>query len=54
MTLQADVEEAAPLDRLLLALGGEAWLRRCFVRVLAQLAEVLKTDAGIALVVPSA
>ena len=29
--LSATVERAAPLDRLLLALGGRAWMRRRFV-----------------------
>ena len=41
MTLRATVEQAGMLDRLLLALGGEAWLRRCFARVLARLSEVV-------------
>jgi uncharacterized protein YndB with AHSA1/START domain len=36
--LAADVENAAPLDRLLLALGGRLWMRRVFRRALAQLA----------------
>jgi len=35
--LEADVESARPLDRLLLALGGEAWLARAFARALARL-----------------
>jgi hypothetical protein len=35
--LEAVVEEASPLDRLLLALGGGAWLSRRFDRILATL-----------------
>lgn len=38
--LSAEVERAALLDRLLLALGGRAWLRRRFRSVLGNLAEV--------------
>jgi carbon monoxide dehydrogenase subunit G len=37
--LAADVEHAAPLDRLLLALGGRFWMRRMFRHALARLAE---------------
>jgi hypothetical protein len=37
--LAANVEDAAPLDRLLLALGGRAWMRRMFRHTLGQLAE---------------
>jgi carbon monoxide dehydrogenase subunit G len=37
--LAADVEHAAPLDRLLLALGGKLWMRRMFRHALARLAE---------------
>jgi carbon monoxide dehydrogenase subunit G len=37
--LTAAVEEAAPLDRLLLAAGGRAWLESRFERILATLAE---------------
>jgi uncharacterized protein YndB with AHSA1/START domain len=37
--LAAEVEHAAPLDRLLLALGGRAWMRRRFAFGLEQLAE---------------
>jgi hypothetical protein len=36
--LAADVETSSPLDRLLLALGGRAWLRRHFATVLETLA----------------
>jgi hypothetical protein len=39
VTLTATVEEAAPLDRLLLAAGGRAWLESRFQRILATLAE---------------
>ncbi|HEX6460764.1 MAG TPA: SRPBCC family protein [Thermoleophilaceae bacterium] len=39
VTLSARVEEAAPLDRLLLAAGGRAWLESRFHRILATLAE---------------
>ncbi|HEY2603880.1 MAG TPA: SRPBCC family protein [Thermoleophilaceae bacterium] len=39
VTLKATVEEAAPLDRLLLAAGGRAWLESRFERILATLAE---------------
>jgi uncharacterized protein YndB with AHSA1/START domain len=37
--LAAEVEHARPLDRLLLALGGRAWLRRRFAFGLQRLAE---------------
>src|SRR4051794_40603836 len=37
--LAANVERAAPLDRLLLALGGRIWMQRVFRRSLARLAE---------------
>jgi uncharacterized protein YndB with AHSA1/START domain len=37
--LAAEVEHAAPLDRLLLALGGRVWLRRRFGHALERLAE---------------
>jgi hypothetical protein len=39
VTLSAFVEEAAPLDRLLLAAGGRAWLESRFERILSTLAE---------------
>jgi hypothetical protein len=38
--LAAEVETAGPLDRLLLELGGRAWLRRRFRSVLDNLAEL--------------
>ena len=37
--LTAEVEEAAPLDRILLALGGRAWLQRRFASALSRLAD---------------
>jgi uncharacterized protein YndB with AHSA1/START domain len=37
--LAANVEYAAPLDRLLLTLGGRIWMRRMFRHTLGQLAE---------------
>jgi hypothetical protein len=37
--LSATVEDAGPLDRLLLNLGGRVWLRRHFAAILARLAE---------------
>lgn len=39
VTLAARVERAAPLDRLLLAAGGRAWLEARFDRILATLEE---------------
>lgn len=39
VTLAATVEHAAPLDRLLLAAGGRAWLGSRFARILSTLAE---------------
>jgi uncharacterized protein YndB with AHSA1/START domain len=39
VTLSARVEEASPLDRLLLVGGGRAWLESRFARILATLAE---------------
>jgi hypothetical protein len=39
VTLSAKVEQASPLDRLLLAGGGRAWLESRFERILATLAE---------------
>ena len=37
--LSADVEKAAPLDRLLLSIGGRAWMHRRFEAILARLDE---------------
>jgi hypothetical protein len=39
VTLSASVEQASPLDRLLLAAGGRAWLESRFERILSTLAE---------------
>ena len=39
VALVAEVERAAPLDRVLLAVGGRAWLRHMFGRSLERLAE---------------
>lgn len=39
--LSAEVAEASVVDRVLLALGGEAWLRRLFDRALANLETAL-------------
>jgi carbon monoxide dehydrogenase subunit G len=38
VTLNADVLDAAPLDRALLVVGGRAWLEASFKRILATLA----------------
>lgn len=43
--LAAEVEQAGRLDRLLLALGGRAWLRQRFAFGLASLAEALARPA---------
>ena len=37
--LSAEVERAARLDRILLALGGRVWMRRRFAAILARLDE---------------
>jgi hypothetical protein len=42
--LRAEVLEAGALDRLLLALGGGAWLRAHFRSVIARLGEVMADD----------
>lgn len=39
VTLSANVDKATALDRLLLALGGHAWLESRFERILATLAK---------------
>jgi hypothetical protein len=44
--LAAEVEHAGRLDRLLLALGGRAWLRRRFASGLEALAERFQAGAG--------
>ena len=40
--LTAEVERASIVDRLVLTLGGEAWLRRVFARTLANLEAALR------------
>ena len=40
--LSAEVEHASPPDRVLLALGGRAWMRRRFEAILARLDERLR------------
>ena len=37
VTLSAEVEDASPMDRLLLGAGGRAWLESRFKRILATL-----------------
>ena len=37
--LAADIEHVTPTDRMLLALGGRAWMRRIFDRALDQLTD---------------
>ena len=37
--LAADLEHVSPLDRLLLLVGGRAWMKRMFERTLERLAE---------------
>jgi hypothetical protein len=37
--LTADVESLAPIDRILLALGGRAWLNRLFRKILERLGQ---------------
>jgi carbon monoxide dehydrogenase subunit G len=39
VTLSATVEQASPVDRLLLLAGGRAWLESRFQRILSTLAE---------------
>ena len=36
--LSAEIERAAPVDRLVLSLGGAAWMQRRFEKILATLA----------------
>jgi catechol 2,3-dioxygenase-like lactoylglutathione lyase family enzyme len=47
--LAAELESAAPVDRLLLVLGGRAWLQRRFSSVLGRLAELFAPGAAIEL-----
>lgn len=42
--LSAGVDDASPLDRAFLALGGRAWLERRFLDVLRRLAEGFAGD----------
>lgn len=44
VTLTASVEQAARLDRFLLAAGGRAWLESRFRRILSTLAERFEGD----------
>jgi hypothetical protein len=44
VTLSARVERASALDRWILALGGQRWLRAVFRRALENLEKVLKAD----------
>jgi hypothetical protein len=41
--LSAEVDHAAPMDRLLLALGGRAWMKRRFDAILARLNDQLRS-----------
>jgi hypothetical protein len=43
--LAAEVEKAGPLDRVLLALGGKAWLRHRLAAILATLADRFRREA---------
>ena len=42
--LAAEIERTEPLDRVLLALGGRAWLQRCFERTLQRLVERFESE----------
>lgn len=46
--LAAEIQQAQPFDRLLLALGGRAWLRRSFGRTLEHLAARFQAEVGAA------
>ena len=46
VTLAAEVLEAGPFDRVLLALGGRVWLRRLFGRALRNLERSLPADGA--------
>lgn len=50
--LAAEVEHAGPLDRLMLALGGRAWMRRRFRFGLERLAERFAGDGASPLPTP--
>jgi uncharacterized protein YndB with AHSA1/START domain len=41
--LSAQIEHLAPLDRVLLALGGRVWMQKLFGRILDRLAEIVGT-----------
>jgi hypothetical protein len=45
--LAADLEQARPLDRLLLAIGGRWWLRRRFASTLDRLAREVGVRSGL-------
>ena len=47
--LAAELERTAPLDRVLLALGGRAWLQRRFASVLSRLSDLFAPGAAIEL-----
>lgn len=51
--LAAEVERAAPIDRLLLALGGRVWLRRRFAGTLERVVEIFAARAPEASAVPA-
>ena len=44
VALSATVERASPADRVILALGGRAWLRRLFQAAVSSLERVLTED----------
>ena len=46
--LEARVERASPVDRLLLAAGGRVWLRRAFGRAIERLGELTAVEPGAA------
>jgi hypothetical protein len=46
VTLGAVIVRAGPVDRLLLAIGGRWWVRRCFARAIALLGAALEGPAG--------
>jgi hypothetical protein len=48
VTLEATVLDAGPLDRLLLRLGGRAWLARRFAAILERLARIHSAEGRAA------
>jgi hypothetical protein len=46
VTLSATIVRAAPVDRLLLAIGGRWWVRRSFARAIALLGAALEGAGG--------